>query len=276
MRVPRHLLKVKIVPGPWTPFKRKVYTATQPLHPLLRYGFPKLTERIRKPNAQALVNAMENAGTLHFPKPTKRIGTNSANGAVFATNDPKYVIKLVPQRNRREAEIQKVLSNHGIAPPVYKKQTIPITRNRSRAIFGTASKEITLILMNHLGGKGQRFESANTYFSKYPNNERTKNLVRAKVNKMHNLGILHGDLHGENFYIIRDPKTGKVVDVMILDFGRAKFLPRAMRSTSIDNLIRQVLPASNRSRRHPSVYRGTSGVGRRRNRQVVENVMEGY
>ena len=192
-------------------------------------------------NTNALLQTMQNAHLKHFPKPTKRIGTLSANGAVFATNNPKYVIKAIPQDAKREAVIQKLLSNHGIAPKLYTSKMIPIRNNRSTIIFGARPQNahVTLLLMNHMGRYG-RFETASNYFNKYPNNSNTARMVRNKMKKMHNLGIHHGDFHDENFYIIRD-SNGKVKDVLIIDYGRADILPRKIRTDTTQQTVNRML-----------------------------------
>ena len=193
-------------------------------------------------NTNALLQTMQNAHLKHFPKPTKRIGTVSMNGAVFASNNPKYVIKVVPQQAKREAVIQKLLSNHGIAPKLYTSKMIPIRKNRIRSIFGARSPTkdpVTLMLMNHMGRYG-RFESAKNYFNKYPKNFNTARMVRNKMKQMHNLGIHHGDFHADNFYIIRD-SNGKVKDVLIIDYGRADILPRHLRTNSLKNTVNHML-----------------------------------
>ena len=47
-------------------------------------------------------------------------------------------------------------------------------------------------------------------------------LIVAKINKMHDLGIYHGDLHGNN--IIIEITDDKITNVYIIDYGKAKYI----------------------------------------------------
>ena len=99
-------------------------------------------------NARGLV--LKNFGTIG-----RQLGSNSVNGAVFATEDPRYIVKLVPNvaLARREVNIQRNLSRLGIAPKVHNFQTV---------------NGMGAIIMNRLGsGNGETYVNLTTYRNKY-------------------------------------------------------------------------------------------------------------
>lgn len=153
-------------------------------------------------NARGLV--LKNFGPIG-----RQLGSNSVNGAVFATEDPRYIVKLVPNVTlaRREANIQRNLSRLGIAPKVHNFQTV---------------NGMGAIIMNRLGsGNGETYVNLTTYRNKYGAiSQSNYEMIRSQYNAMRRAGIIHGNLHWGNIAIILN-KNGRVKNVKIIDFGRS-------------------------------------------------------
>lgn len=58
------------------------------------------------------------------------------------------------------------------------------------------------------------------------------NLIRAKINKMHSLGVIHYDLHAGNIILVTE--GNHIVDIYIIDYGRAKYIYDEQGNLAID------------------------------------------
>jgi tRNA A-37 threonylcarbamoyl transferase component Bud32 len=171
-----------------------------------------------------------------FGKIKQRIGNNSANGAVFATDNPKYVVKIQPesQQAKEESLILKKLNGKN-APKFYNQYIIKVNnKSQTRKIFTTESptNKLRLIVMEHLGSNVPNSKLMSLY--KYYETKKgislnNSNKIKAVIERVANQGILHGDLHMENIMVIVENGTNKLLFIKIIDFGRSK-QPRVLRS----------------------------------------------
>ena len=161
--------------------------------------------------------------------PIAKIGSKSANGAIFAmsmNNGSRKVLKIIHHPlGVSEFNFQKNAAKHNISPKVYKLKTdIKLTSNPK--FFFTKrppNNKINAFLMNNLQKNARnRIQSLHDFFSSASNANKTIvfNKLKAKVAKLFNLGIEHADLHALNAYVII--KADGTLDVMIIDYGRSK------------------------------------------------------
>lgn len=157
----------------------------------------------------------------------KQLGSNSVNGAVFALEDPRFVVKIVPNVSlaRREANIQKNMGLLGIAPTVHNFQTVG---------------GMGAIIMNRLGARnGETYVNLSTYMNKYGAiSQSNYEMIQAQYNAMRRVGIVHGNLHWGNIAVILN-RNGRVKNVKIIDFGRSSHNGSASRNNEHIAVARQ-------------------------------------
>jgi hypothetical protein len=78
--------------------------------------------------------------------------------------------------------------------------------------------------------------------------------LRDKMNKMHELGIVHGDMHGDNVVIQKiDSLNGIKYGIRIIDFGASLHVPGRLHSNANANRVLRSLPGA---------YDGINGPGK--------------
>lgn len=112
----------------------------------------------------------------------------------------------------REVEISKKAGEIGIGPKI--KDAYVCVHENDSSCHG-------IIYMEWLEGK-----TLFDWLAKGRSTEeiaKVRRLVEAKIQKMHDHGIIHMDLHNGNVFIILDSK-GEVTDVMFIDYGFARYI----------------------------------------------------
>ncbi len=112
---------------------------------------------------------------------------------------------------QNEVEISKVAGEIGVGPKIYDAYVCVNDANSS--CYG-------IIYMEYVKGI-----TLNDFLYKYyskGNIATIRRLLEEKINKLHNAGILHSDLHHDNVMIIMD--GGEVKDVKIIDFGFSQYI----------------------------------------------------
>jgi tRNA A-37 threonylcarbamoyl transferase component Bud32 len=187
-----------------------------------------------------------------------RIGNKSSNGAVFkmhTKNGSRKVLKMVEEQlGQREYNYQAKAAAAGLAPKVYKfVPSIELNPKRFANAF----------LMNNLQQNNtntvltmQQFIQSNKYSVQEKLN--VLPILKSKIQKLHEIGIEHGDLHPGNIYVIISSNKKKF-GIVIIDFGRStKFDPNpsVFLGTNVSKHYKQYAPIyedKNRTLRMPNL-----------------------
>jgi hypothetical protein len=179
-------------------------------------------------SAIELLNRNLNSKTFFGGVPIAKIGSNSANGAIFAmrmNNGSRKVLKIIHHPlGKSEYSFQNNASKKNISPKVYKLKT-GITLMKSNLFFTSRppNNKINAFLMNNLQKNNRnRIQSLHDFFSTASNANKTivYNKLVAKVKNLSNISIEHANLHAGNAYVII--KADGTLDVMIIDYGRSR------------------------------------------------------
>lgn len=234
--------------------------------------------RSQKPDARALHYTIHNKiPEWNYGKILKRIGTPSANGAVFSTSRANVVVKVTPYSGNSNAEkrFQTLLGSQGIAPRSRNYKVININREMAANIFNNRKNvnKIAVHVMNHLKqSPTNNFMSVNNYKNSIGGkmNMPTYKMIYNKVMAMHRLGVSHSNLHWENAYVIVNKGTGQVKNVKIIDFGRSKHMGARTRASAAENYARRGTPGIfNES---TFAYFSAGNTGRRSNINMLKNL----
>jgi serine/threonine protein kinase len=138
-------------------------------------------------------------------------------GEVFTACKPEctHAIKKVTKDfNIKEVEIGHYMGEENIGPKVYGYWFCE--KDNSWYIV---SDKINGVCLNTIAGYlyGLRVPIFKNCISKH-----LSDLIEAKVNKMHDLGVYHGVYHGDN--ILVEIIDDKITDVYIIDYGKAKYI----------------------------------------------------
>lgn len=112
---------------------------------------------------------------------------------------------------RDEIEISKIAGDHGISPKIF--DSYVCVNNKDSSCYG-------VIYMEYVKGL-----TLSDFLYKYYSRENIliiRRILEEKINKLHNLGILHSDLHSDNVMIVMDGSNIK--DVVIIDFGFSQYI----------------------------------------------------
>ena len=172
---------------------------------------------------------------------TKKIGSQSANGAVFKLNGPggRKVLKIVKSPGGiQEAAFQRNMARLNFSPKVHNViANVEIPSRLANEFFSQKSTtmgsvKINAIIMNNLQQSNtNKVMSLHNYLSssEYSNTQKQNlfNKLGNMVNTMaKNSRIIHGDLHPHNVYVILSPgKPGKPLKppkLFIIDYGRSR------------------------------------------------------
>lgn len=150
---------------------------------------------------------------LNEKKVGRKIG-EGGQGAVYLYNTNK-VIKVSKKQNDnrmlKEYKLAKRAGNKNIGPKVYN--------------YGTHGPNYVWYTMNYVkNGKSIR---------NVPNKKRFKNEAYNKVQKLHNMGIAHFNLHEDNIIIGSDGK------LYIIDFGAAGHVNGPVTNNGINAWLKQ-------------------------------------
>ena len=234
--------------------------------------------RSQKPDARALHYTIHNKiPDWNYGKILKRIGTPSANGAVFSTSRANVVVKVTPYSGNSNAEkrFQTLLGSQGIAPRSRNYKVININREMAANIFNNRKNvnKIAVHVMNHLKqSPTNNFMSVNNYKNSIGGkmNMPTYKMIYNKVMAMHRLGVSHSNLHWENAYVIVNKGTGQVKNVKIIDFGRSKHMGARTRASAAENYARRGTPGI--FNENTFAYFSAGNTGRRSNINMLKNL----
>jgi hypothetical protein len=234
--------------------------------------------RSQKPDARALHYTIENKiPDWNYGKILKRIGTPSANGAVFSTSRANVVVKVTPysRNSNDERKFQQLLGSQGIAPRSRNYHVVNINRELASKIFKNRNNvnRIAVHVMNHLKqGPTNNFMSVNNYKRSMGGkiNFNTYKMIYNKVMAMHRLGMSHSNLHWENAYVIINKGTGQVKNVKIIDFGRSKNMGARTRASTIESYALRGTPGEFDPNQKAYFSRGNTG--RRSNINMLKNL----
>jgi hypothetical protein len=161
-------------------------------------------------------------------KPIARLGyKRSADGAVFLLSSGK-VAKFVMCSNKsdidkasREFDISELAYNAGVGPAVYDLFIVPIQADKApivKSLLSGGKNGITaavVIIMENLEAKPimtlQQYVDAGKPLPKAQ--------LKSKMEKLHEAGIWHGDMHLNNIIVQIQP-SGKP-KLYIIDYGRS-------------------------------------------------------
>ena len=169
------------------------------------------------------------------------ISDSSAYGAVYNTNDPKYVIKLQylttekdHKRWKEEYEIGKKVNPKYASKmhfskliPFYDKKFKILKQNINKFKYKQEHKKVSIgyyIIDNLVQKKDHKAVPLYKYVSNFKRNQvcpgKGHPMFRAlkrSLLEFYKHGIYHGDLHLGNIYVILKQST--IVSVKIIDFG---------------------------------------------------------
>ena len=234
--------------------------------------------RSQKPDARALHYTIHNKiPDWNYGKILKRIGTPSANGAVFSTSRANVVVKVTPYSGNSNAEkrFQTLLGSQGIAPRSRNYKVININREMAAKIFtnGNNVNKIAVHVMNHLKqSPSNNFMTVYNYKNSIGGkmNMPTYKMIYNRVMAMHRLGVSHSNLHWENAYVIVNKGTGQVKNVKIIDFGRSKHMGARTRASAAENYARRGTPGI--FNENTFAYFSAGNTGRRSNINMLKNL----
>ena len=234
--------------------------------------------RSQKPDARALHYTIHNKiPEWNYGKILKRIGTPSANGAVFSTSRANVVVKVTPYSGNSNAEkrFQTLLGSQGIAPRSRNYKVININREMAAKIFtnGNNVNKIAVHVMNHLKqSPSNNFMTVYNYKNSIGGkmNMPTYKMIYNRVMAMHRLGVSHSNLHWENAYVIVNKGTGQVKNVKIIDFGRSKHMGARTRASAAENYARRGTPGI--FNENTFAYFSAGNTGRRSNINMLKNL----
>jgi hypothetical protein len=156
---------------------------------------------------------------------TKLLG-KGANGAVYNIGRDRILKHLTTGKHFRggwEAIYQRKAGEEGIAPKILRNHNVNITTKHGFFVMeklppNTITEfEYDTILRD--GGLK-------------PNVNKNKKILEA-FEKLHKLGISHGNAHQGNLMFTIDPKTFQIKKVWIIDFGRASIIPAGQTEQSV-------------------------------------------
>ena len=237
--------------------------------------------RSQKPDARTLNYAIHNAvPNWSYGKIMKRIGSPSANGAVFSTSQANVVVKVTPysSNSNDERRFQNLLGRKGIAPRSRNYKVVNIDPNSFKKIFMNGNgNRIAVHVMNHLQqSPNNNFKSVNNYVKSRGGaiNMNTYKMIYNKVMAMHALGVSHSNLHWENAYVIMNRGTGQVKNVKIIDFGRSKHMGPRTRGSTAENYALRGAPVQYGM--SSAAYFSRGGTGRRSNINMLKYLNPSY
>lgn len=233
--------------------------------------------RSQKPDARALHYTIQNTvPNWNYGKIMKRIGTPSANGAVFSTSQSNVVVKVTPYSANSNAErrFQNLLGRKGIAPRSRNYKVVNIDPSLFKKIFTNGNgNRIAIHVMNHLQqSPNNNFKSVNNYVKNRGGNinMNTYKMIYNKVMAMHALGVSHSNLHWENAYVIINRGSGQVKNVKIIDFGRSKHMGTRTRGTTAERYALRGAPGQYGT--SYAAYFSQGGTGRRSNINMLKHL----
>jgi len=162
--------------------------------------------------------------TLLGGVPTKQIGTTSVHGKVFnlyTKNGSKKVVKFVKGGSgKTEYIVQRFAAKRNVAPRVHKLvQSIPLSPTNQRRLK-LKYKTIDAIVMNNLvqSTRNKVVSFADYIYSNSVSTNKKRFVLKQLIHSLSKLGkIEHGDLHGENIYVIIKPDSS--TRIKLIDFG---------------------------------------------------------
>ena len=176
---------------------------------------------INKTNVQKAQGILNKSPPAQKYKIVSRLGAGGY-GTVFQATSNKgrnVAIKFQANSNNSKAEIHSLqkIRIHNITPKIYLHGTQqPWTQNFANLVPKglTPNKKGSIIVTQLIKGKPLK-----NYMTGPPLNAALKQKIINKVKKMHNAGIIHGDLHRNNIII------NNKGDPWIIDFGKSLNLP---------------------------------------------------
>jgi len=152
-------------------------------------------------------------------------------GAVYQASNANLgnlAIKIQKKSNNSNAEIKalKKLTGTGIAPNYFNNYVIKANNNTAKLIpRGVAAGNNVSVLMS----KMIRGNPLKKWYTGAPIPQNIKNKVKNTVSKMHNKGVIHGDLHRNNILIGNNGKA------YVIDFGKSLVTNKSFKTANEAN-----------------------------------------
>lgn len=165
-------------------------------------------------------------------KKVKNMGTKLNNSQVLVGKGlnseifqiaPNVVVKITPKPHPAEFRLHKKAGNARIAPKIL------TGLYKSGNFYGYAMEKLPPNTI-----------SLKAYLTKFKRANLVKPHLLNALTKLRNLQILHGNLHNNNIMVTINPKTGEIIKLWIIDFGRSYNLPPGMNSSHVFNLLRNL------------------------------------
>lgn len=196
----------------------------------------------------------------------KRLGyTKSADGVVFdlskkAPGGDSVVAKVILSYDKypeEEARIARKAGNAGIGPHIYGIYKFELPKSSAKDIEDAVDDEglgplnllkgpstkitpyVYIIIMENMYHNPKRGVTSAKVLAEYTNRKQFLPEIRRKIERLHQLGIAHGDMHMGNIMIqtVKSP-TGKTRHVVkIIDYGRSLNKSSALRGPSSANRL---------------------------------------
>jgi predicted Ser/Thr protein kinase len=179
---------------------------------------------VPKTNVQLMQNLVKPATV------TGLIGKGGYGAVYQASNSAlgNLAIKIQKKSNNSNAEIKalKKLTGTGIAPNYYNNYVIKANNNTAKLIpRGVAAGNNVSIMMS----KMIRGNPLKKWYTGAPIPQNIKNKVKNAVSKMHNKGVIHGDLHRNNILIGNNGKA------YVIDFGKSLVTNKSFKTANEAN-----------------------------------------
>jgi len=169
----------------------------------------------------------------------------------------EYIIRINPIKDdsdidviKQEINIHKTLSDNDIAPKLYAwnilnksneeyqvLKQILINLNITGVIFNsfTTYNKCLISIIEYL--KGDDYENIREQSLSDPIKSSINNKIKEKINKMHELNIIHNDLHEENIFIKID---GDTYEPYVIDFGLSQVIQPGTTPTESNKSIDKI------------------------------------
>jgi hypothetical protein len=182
----------------------------------------------------------------NWPAPVKLVGAG-ANGRVYELENGR-MLKIIAGAAHQEYKSLNRLQGLRIAPEFLKGNSWAgyidsATQNKMKNLFKNARRldVFTMFIMGRVGGNATpitlwKYLSNPVYKNQIKSNTpRIKARLKHLIEKMHERGVSHGDLHLNNILVTVSP-SGYITGMWVIDFGRSKEFSTVHTESTISNV----------------------------------------
>jgi tRNA A-37 threonylcarbamoyl transferase component Bud32 len=182
----------------------------------------------------------------NWPAPVKLVGAG-ANGRVYELENGR-MLKIIAGAAHQEYKSLNRLQGLRIAPEFRKGNSWAgyidsATQNKMKNLFKNARRldVFTMFIMGRVGGNATpitlwKYISNPAYKNQIKSNTpRIKARLKHLIEKMHERGVSHGDLHLNNILVTVSP-SGYITGMWVIDFGRSKEFRTVHTESTISNV----------------------------------------